>query len=103
MREFTTSHRDSAIRRGLAFIYTTACEPANFYSYGSAYLCCFYCISATSRDSELRRMARAWDENVRASGGENVARFPVKPMLTLLLNSSSVAMPPIDWASVTMP
>jgi hypothetical protein len=58
MRQFTTSQRDSAIRRGLAFIYNTACKPENFQSFGSDYLCCFDCISATARDPELRRLAR---------------------------------------------
>lgn len=50
--------RDSAIKRGLAFIYSTACHPENFQLYGADYLCCFYCISATSRDPELRHVAR---------------------------------------------
>ena len=59
MRKVTASQRDCAIKRGLAFIYDTACEPENFSFYGSSYLCCFYCISATSQDRELRRVSRA--------------------------------------------
>lgn len=50
--------RYSAIKRGLAFIYSTACIPEHFQSYGTDYLCCFYCISATSSDTDLRQMAR---------------------------------------------
>lgn len=50
--------RDLAIKRGLAFIYQTACDPEYFYVHGSDYLCCFYCISATSSNPELRQMAR---------------------------------------------
>ena len=52
------ARRDSAIRRGLAFIYQSACEPENFYSCGADYLCCFYCISATSSDPDFRQLAR---------------------------------------------
>lgn len=56
--EIDISKRDSAIKRGLAFIYNTACKPENFKSFGSDYLCCFDSISATARDPELRRLAR---------------------------------------------
>lgn len=50
--------RDLAIKRGMEFIYRTACDPENFEMYGYDYLCCFYCIASTSKDLELRRMAR---------------------------------------------
>jgi hypothetical protein len=47
-----------AITRGLDFIYRTACEPANFETYGYDYLCCFDCIASTSKDADLVRRAR---------------------------------------------
>ena len=52
------TQRDLAIRRGIAFIYHSACYPENFQLYGHDYLCCFYCIAATSRDRDLRRTTR---------------------------------------------
>jgi hypothetical protein len=54
-----TAQRDTAIQRGLAFIYHSACCPKNFEMYGHDYLCCFYCIGATSRNTDLRRIARS--------------------------------------------
>jgi hypothetical protein len=47
-----------AIERGLEFIYQTACEPANFDTYGFDYLGCFHCIASTSKDHKLRKTAR---------------------------------------------
>lgn len=50
--------RDLAIKRGMEFIYRTACDSENFEMYGYDYLCCFHCIESTSKDINLRRMAR---------------------------------------------
>lgn len=58
MREAKTIKRQRAIRKGLEFIYQLACDPQTIADYGSDLLNCFYFISATSRDAELRRMAR---------------------------------------------
>ena len=52
------ARRQRAIERGLAFIYQTACEPANFEAYGFDYLGCFHGIASTSKDLRLRRMTR---------------------------------------------
>jgi hypothetical protein len=46
-----------AIRRGLDFIYRTACVSRNFDGYGHDYLSCFHCIASTSKDAKLRRRA----------------------------------------------
>ena len=51
---------DFAIKRGLEFIYRTACAPENFDLYGYDYLGCFHCIATTSRDLSLRRLAKRW-------------------------------------------
>jgi hypothetical protein len=52
------SDRDIAIQRGLAYIYQAASDPKNFAGYGHDLLWCFYTISATAKDPELRKRAR---------------------------------------------
>jgi hypothetical protein len=49
--------RDRAIERGLQFIYKTARQPKNFAAYGEDYLWCFRCVSLTSANPALRRIA----------------------------------------------
>lgn len=58
MLSIRTIKRYEAIRRGLAFIYRTACDPDNFELYGYDYLCCFHCIASTSKNVSLRSAAR---------------------------------------------
>lgn len=58
MRPFKLKERESAIGRGLEFIYRTACDEDCFADYGHDLLNCFYFISATSLDPVLRRTAR---------------------------------------------
>ena len=50
---------ESAIKRGFDFIYRLAATPAGFDSYGSLLVCCFALVGATSRDANLRQMARS--------------------------------------------
>jgi hypothetical protein len=50
--------RDEAVRRGMEFMYRTACDARHFGVYGHDFLFCFYCIASTSRDTRLRRTAR---------------------------------------------
>jgi hypothetical protein len=50
--------RHQAIRRGLEFIYRTACDEANFEDWGHDYLGCFHCIASTSKDADLAQRAR---------------------------------------------
>lgn len=57
-RGIKIAKHDSAIKRGLAFIYGSARGPENFSLYGADYLCCFYCISNTSSDPDFRHLAR---------------------------------------------
>ena len=45
--------------RGLEFIYRTACDAENFAAYGFDYTFCLHWIASTSRDTTLRRVARA--------------------------------------------
>jgi hypothetical protein len=51
--------RAEAVRRGLEFIYRTARDPENFSTYGFDYTFCLHWIASTSRDTSLRRAARA--------------------------------------------
>lgn len=58
MRKSREAARDEAIRRGLAFIYRTACDEENFTDWGHDYLGCFHCVASTSKDSDLSKHAR---------------------------------------------
>lgn len=58
MSETKKALREIATRRGLEFIYRTACDPENFSTYGFDYTFCLHWIASTSRDTELRRAAR---------------------------------------------
>ena len=58
MRNSKALARDQAIRRGLEFIYRTACDEENFEDWGHDYLGCFHCIASTSKDADLAKLAR---------------------------------------------
>ena len=58
MSETRKARREFATRRGLEFIYHTACDPENFAAYGFDYTFCLHWIASTSRDAALRRTAR---------------------------------------------
>ena len=47
-----------ACLRGLRFIHRNALDGENFEDWAGDYLWCFYCVSSTSRDAELRELAR---------------------------------------------
>jgi hypothetical protein len=72
MYKALTESRDSAILRGLDFIYRTACDPENFYEYGFDYLFCLHWIYYTSKDKHLRKVAlRMGQERARHWRSEN--------------------------------
>lgn len=50
---------ETSIKRGLDFIYRLAGTPDGFDSYGSLLICCFALLGATSRDANLRQVARS--------------------------------------------
>jgi hypothetical protein len=54
---FTEADRRRAITRGLKFIYRTALNRRNFADYGPDYLWCFYSLSASVEDAQIRRLA----------------------------------------------
>ena len=57
--ETTKATRERAIERGLNFIYRVASTAEGFEIYGSLSTCCFALVGATSRDANLRQMARS--------------------------------------------
>lgn len=58
MPPIRNAERRRAIKRGLEFIYRTACDPECFEMYGFDFLGCFDCIDSTSSDTTLCRAAR---------------------------------------------
>ncbi|MDQ2977036.1 MAG: hypothetical protein M3R69_16690 [Acidobacteriota bacterium] len=50
---------ETSIKRGLDFIYRTANKREGFDNYGSLLICCFALMGATSRDANLRQLARS--------------------------------------------
>lgn len=51
--------RETAIERGLDFIYRFSNKRKHFADYGSFLICCFALVGATSREPRLRRLGRA--------------------------------------------
>ena len=62
MRKSKALARDQAIRRGLAFIYSTAHDAEIFEEWGHDLLGCFHCIASTSKDAELAKLARKFGQ-----------------------------------------
>jgi hypothetical protein len=57
MKNFNVE-REQAIRRGMEFIYSVACDPEHFADYGTDLLFFFNTVSSTSKDVNLRKLAR---------------------------------------------
>ena len=55
---YTTGDRDTALERGMNFLYRTALDPKIFADWGHDLLWCFYTISATAKNPKLRETAR---------------------------------------------
>ena len=55
---YTVAQRDSAVLRGLEFIYKSSLDSQTFSDWGHDLLWCFYTISATAQDPKLRQAAR---------------------------------------------
>jgi hypothetical protein len=53
------ANSETSIKRGLDFIYRVARTTDGFDSYGSLLICCFALVGATSRDANLRQLARS--------------------------------------------
>ena len=57
MPTYQKAQRERAIRRGMEFIYSFACDPQNFAECGDNLLYFFKLVASTSRDENLRKMA----------------------------------------------
>jgi len=53
----TESAHNRAVRRGLQFIYRTACDTVSFLEYGHDYLRLFHTIAVSSRNVDIQRLA----------------------------------------------
>lgn len=62
MRNSKALARDQAIRRGLEFIYRTACDEETFEDWGHDLLGCFHCVASTSKDADLAKLARQFGQ-----------------------------------------
>jgi len=62
------ARRETSIERGLDFIYRVANTTDGFDSYGSLLICCFALVGATSRDADLREMARSRAQKLATTG-----------------------------------
>lgn len=78
MRESRLAQRERAIRKGLDFIYRVACDSRYFADYGSDLVSCFYFISATSQDAQLRRLARRMGRERAEEWRRNYPALPKK-------------------------
>src|SRR5258705_12472354 len=78
---------ETSVKSGLDFIYRLANTREGFDSYGSLLICCFALVGATSRDANLRQLARSraqklarrWDRAYRHvppdAGSDVIPRF----------------------------
>ena len=55
--KYTGSQKSKAIQRGLVYINSIARKKKNFKDYGSDYIWCFYTISSSSLDPQIKEMA----------------------------------------------
>lgn len=76
---------NEAIRRGLNFIYRTACDEENFEAWGHDYLGCFHCIASTSKDADLSKLARRMGQERARSWRRNNAVVPHDANATMLI------------------
>lgn len=76
--------RETSIQRGLDFIYRVASTPDGFASYGSLSICCFALVGATSRDANLRQVARSRAKKLARRWGRAHPLIPPDPSQELL-------------------
>ncbi len=79
------SDRDSAIERGLDFIYRFGSKGHRFANYGSFLICCFALVGATSRDSKLRRLGRERAKQLFRRWSRLHSSLPINSSSDLLL------------------
>lgn len=83
---YTPKDRDTAVERGLQFIYSVASNPDSFSRWGPDLMFCFYTISNTAKNPKLRatalsmgqERARQWRRertNIPTANADSVAFF----------------------------
>jgi hypothetical protein len=77
---------DTAIKRGLDFIYRLAGKPEAFDKYGSLLICCFALVGATSHDAYLRQESRSRAQKLAQRWGRANPRLPPDARPNLLLD-----------------
>ena len=77
---------ETSIKRGLDFIYRVAGTSEGFDSYGSLLVCCFALVGATSRDANLRQLARSRAQKLAQRWRRAHPRVPSDASADLVLN-----------------
>ncbi len=75
---------ERSIKRGLDFIYRVASTTDGIDNYGSLLICCFALVGATSRDADLREMARSRAQKLAKRWGRAHPRVPSDASLDLV-------------------
>jgi hypothetical protein len=77
--------RNSAIERGLDFIYRFGTTQKCFADYGSFLICCFALVAATSRDPKLRSLGRERAKQLLRRWSDTHPSMPADASSDLLL------------------
>jgi hypothetical protein len=77
--------RNSAIERGLDFIYRFGTTQKCFANYGSFLICCFALVAATSRDPKLRSLGRERAKQLLRRWSDTHPSMPADASSDLLL------------------
>jgi hypothetical protein len=77
---------ERSIKRGLDFIYRLARTSEGFDTYGSLLVCCFALVGATSRNVNLRQMARSRAQKLAKRWGHAHQRVPTNAGPNLVLD-----------------
>src|SRR6266850_8105574 len=81
---------EASIKRGLNFLYRVANKPEGFDSYGSLLICCFALVGATSRDANLRQLARSRAQKLAQRWSRLHPAVPPDATTDLVLNFAMV-------------
>jgi hypothetical protein len=79
------STSETSIKRGLDFIYRVAGTADGFDRYGVLLICCFALVGATSRDANLRQLARSRAQKLAQRWGRLHPRLPADASRDLVI------------------
>lgn len=97
---YTGRDRDAAVERGLQFIDGIASDTEHFAEWGHDLLWCFYTISGTAKNENLREMACRMGEEHARRWYREYKQFPVDDPdgLTLLVFGTDIADQLLGWS-----